>query len=79
MTTSVSRHQKGKTILDFDDARDDGVAVASAGPCKSFAPRSRHITTPTPSLNFYKPYALPDAQATCAKAPKAENTNLKTN
>ena len=32
MTTSVSRHQKGKTILDFDEARDDGVAVASAEP-----------------------------------------------
>jgi len=30
-TTSVSRHQKGRTILDFNDARDDGVAVASAG------------------------------------------------
>jgi len=26
----VSRHQKGKTILDFNEARDDGVAVASA-------------------------------------------------
>jgi len=31
-TTWVSRHQKGKTILDFNEARDDGVAGASAGP-----------------------------------------------
>jgi len=31
-TTWVSRHQKGKTILDFSEARNDGVAVASAGP-----------------------------------------------
>jgi len=31
-TTWVSRHQKGKTILDFNEARDDGMAVASAGP-----------------------------------------------
>jgi len=31
-TTWVSRHQKGRTILDFNEARDDGVAVALAGP-----------------------------------------------
>jgi len=30
--TWVSQHQKYKTILDFNEARDDGVAVASAGP-----------------------------------------------
>jgi len=28
----VSRQGKDKTILDFNEARDDGVAVASAGP-----------------------------------------------
>jgi len=31
-TTRVSRHQNGKTILDFNEARDDAVAVASAEP-----------------------------------------------
>ena len=31
-TTWVSWHQKGRTILDFNEATDDGVAVASAGP-----------------------------------------------
>jgi len=31
-TTWLSQHYKGKTILDFDGARDDGVAVAPAGP-----------------------------------------------
>jgi len=31
-TTWVSPNQKGKTILDFNEARDDAVAVASAGP-----------------------------------------------
>ena len=30
LKASLSRHQKGKTILDFNEARDDGVAVASA-------------------------------------------------
>jgi len=31
-TTWISRQQKGKTILDFSEARDDGVAEASAAP-----------------------------------------------
>jgi len=31
-TTWISRYQNGKTILDFNEVRDDGVAVASAGP-----------------------------------------------
>jgi len=31
-TTWVSRHQKGRTTLDFHEARDNGVAVTSAGP-----------------------------------------------
>ena len=31
-TAHVSRHQKAKTILDFNEAKDDGVAVASAEP-----------------------------------------------
>jgi len=32
MTILVSRHQKGRTILDFNEAKSDGVAVASARP-----------------------------------------------
>jgi len=31
-TTWVSQHQKGRTILDFNEASDNGVAVASAAP-----------------------------------------------
>jgi len=31
-TTWVSQHQKGSTNLDCNEARDDGVAVTSAGP-----------------------------------------------
>jgi len=41
-TTWVSRHQKDEINLDFYEARDDGVAVAS------FASSSRQITTPAP-------------------------------
>jgi len=31
-TIRVSQYKKGRTILDFIEARDDGMAVASAGP-----------------------------------------------
>ena len=34
-TTRVSQYQKGKTNLDFTEARDSWVAVASAGPYAS--------------------------------------------
>jgi len=34
-TTRVSRYQNGKTNLDFAEARDKWVAVASAGPYAS--------------------------------------------
>ena len=50
-TTWVSRYQKGKTSLDLNEARDDGVWDGSAISwtiCKQSAPHSRHITTPTP-------------------------------
>jgi len=44
----------------LNDARDDGMAVASAG---SFTPRSRQITTPALCHSiFYRTDALPDAQ-----------------
>jgi len=31
-TIWVTWYQKGRTILDFNEARDDGMAVTSAGP-----------------------------------------------
>ena len=47
-TTWVSWHQKDKTILDFNKARDDRVAVASAGPHANHLPCSRQVTIPAP-------------------------------
>jgi len=50
-TTWVSRYQKGKTSLDLNEARDDGVWDGSGigwTICKQSAPRSGQITTPTP-------------------------------
>jgi len=50
-TTRVSRYQKGKTSLDLNQARDDGVRDGSGISwtiCKQSAPHSRQITTTTP-------------------------------
>jgi len=66
-TTRVSQHQKGRTILDFNEARDDRVAVTSAGPhydnrlhtAALHKQLKRHLVTHLYSLN-----ALPDAQLT---------------
>ena len=65
-TTWVSRYQKGKTNLDFTEARDSGSGISWAI-CKS-APHSRQITTLAPHHSvFYRPDALPAAQPTASK------------
>jgi len=70
-TTWVSRYQKGKTSLDLNEARDDGVLGCSGISwtiCKQSAPHSRQITTPTPRHSiFYRLDALPGAQPTLSK------------
>jgi len=67
-TTWISRHQKGKTSLDFNEARHDGVLGWQWHQldhmqtiCTSFQTDNH---TNTPSLNFYGPDALPGAQLT---------------
>jgi len=63
-TTQVSQYQKGKTNLDFTEARDSGIRWAI---CNS-ALRSRQITTPEPHRSvFYRLDALPAAQPTVSK------------
>ena len=54
--TWVSRYQKGKTSLDLNEARDDGVWDGSGISWtvrKQSAPRSRQITTPTPHHSIF--------------------------
>jgi len=67
-TTWVSHYQKEKTILDFNEARDVGMVVASAGPHADhlhFAPDNHTGST---SFNFfYGSDALSDAQPTASK------------
>jgi len=67
-TTWVSRHKKGHTNLDFNKARDDGVAVESAGPYAiicTLLQTDNHASTS--SLNFYRPDAVPDTQPAVSK------------
>jgi len=66
-TTCASRYQKSKTSLILNEARDDGVLGCSGISwtiCTSLQ-TDNHINTP--SLNFYRPDALPDAQSTVSK------------
>ena len=46
-TTQVSQYQKGKTNLDFTEAKDSECSGISWAICKS-APSSRETTTPAP-------------------------------
>jgi len=67
----VSRYQKGKTSLDLNVARDDGVLGWQWHQldhmqtiCTSLQTDNHNNTS---SLNFYRPDALPDAQPTVSK------------
>ena len=67
MTTQVSWYQKGKTNLDFTEARDSEWQWHQLGHCKS-APCSRQTTTPALYHSvFYRLDALPAAQPTASK------------
>jgi len=61
-TTSVSGYQKGKTSLDLNEARDDGVlgysGISWAICNKQSAPRCRQITTPTPHHPIFTGWML---------------------
>ena len=66
-TTRVSRHQKGKTDLDFTEATDSERQWHQLGRmqvCISFQ-TDNHARTPP--LVFYRPDALPAAQPTASK------------
>ena len=61
----VSRKRKGKTSLDLNKARDDGVLgwqwhQLDHNLCKQSAPRSRQITTPTPHHSISTGHMLTD-------------------
>ena len=66
-TTGVSRYQKGKTYLDFTEARDSEWQWHRLGRmqvCISLQTDNHASTQP---LSFYRPDALPAAQPTASK------------
>ena len=64
MTTLASRCQKGKTSLDLNEARDDGVLGWQWHQLDHMQTISHQTDnhTNTSSLNFYRTDARPDAQ-----------------
>jgi len=68
--TTPRLYQKGKTSLDLNEARDDGVLGCSGISwtiCKQSAHRSRQITTQHTITQFLQAVALTDAQPTVSK------------
>ena len=70
-TRWVSRYQQGKTSLDFNEARDDGVLGWQWHQLDHMQTIcTSHLThnhTNTSSLNFYRPGDLPDTQPTVSQ------------
>ena len=66
-TTQVSRYQKGKTNLDFTEARDSEWQWHQLGHMQVCTLLQTDNRTSTPPLCFYKPDALPATQPTASK------------
>ena len=68
-TTQVSRYQKGKTNLDFTEARDSGISWAI---CKSASYSRQIITMPVPHHSVFLQAGCPSCRpANSVKALKA--------
>ena len=66
-TTWVSRHQKGKTNLDFTEARDSEWQSHQLGHMQVCTSLQTDNHASTPPFSFYRPGALPAAQPTASK------------
>jgi len=66
-TTQVSRHQKGKTNLDFTQARDREWQWHQLGHMQICTSLQTNNHASTPPLSFYRPDALPATQPTVSK------------
>ena len=66
-TTQVSRYQKGKTNLDFTEARDSEWHWHQLGCMQVCTSLKTDNHASTPALVFYRPDALPAAQSTVSK------------
>jgi len=65
--TRVGRYQKGKTYLDFTEARESDWLWHQLGHMQVCASLQTDNHTSTPPLSFYRPDALPAAQPTASK------------
>ena len=66
-TTQVSRYQKGKTNLEFTEARDSEWQWHQLGHMQVCTSLQTDNHASTPPLSFYRPDALPAAQPTVSK------------
>ena len=66
-TTQVSWYQKGKTNLDFTEARDSEWQWHQMGHMQVCTSLQTENHASTPPLSFYRPDALPAAQPTASK------------
>jgi len=66
-TTQVSQYQKGKTNLDFTEARDSEWQWHQLGHMQVCTSLQTDNNTSTSQLSFYRPDALPSAQPTASK------------
>ena len=66
-TTRVSRYQKGKTNLDFTEARDSEWQWHQLGHMQVCTALQTDNHASTPPLSFYRPDALPAAEPTASK------------
>ena len=66
-TTRVSRYQKGKTNLDFAEARGNGWQWHQLGHMQVCTSLQTDNHACTPLLSFYRPDALPATQPTASK------------
>jgi len=72
----VSRYQKGKTNLDFTEARDSEWQWHKLGHMQICTSLQTNNHASTPPLSFCRLDALPAAQPTVSKALKEPPTNL---
>jgi len=66
-TTPVSRYQKGKTNLDFTEARDNEWQWHQLGRMQACNSHQTDNHASTPPLSFYRPDALSAAQPTASR------------
>jgi len=69
----VNRNQKGKTNLDFTEARDSEWQWHQLGHMQVCTSLQTDNHASTPSLSFYRPDALPAAQPKASKPKKSRD------